>query len=69
MQQAFKGSTDGLKYIYVFLPFPLLGGLCAVFFYEFIYKRVQETIQESEGVDGGPSGGILDEDENNIQNA
>jgi glycerol uptake facilitator-like aquaporin len=69
LQQAFKGSADGLKYIYVFLPFPLLGGLCAVFFYEFIYKRVQEAIQESEGGDSGPSGGILDEDETNIQNA
>jgi hypothetical protein len=27
----------------------LLGGLCAVFFHEFIYKKVQEQIQEDEG--------------------
>lgn len=66
-QQVFKGNADGLKYIYVYLPFPLLGGLFAVLFYEKIYKRVQETIEESEG--SGPATGILDDDDNNIQNA
>lgn len=66
-QQAYKGSAEGFKYIYVYLPFPLLGGLCAVFFYEQVYKRVQDTIQESEG-DGGADSGVLDEN-TNIQNA
>ncbi len=37
---------------YVYLPGPLVGGLIAVFFHEFVYKKVQETIQESEEVEG-----------------
>ena len=65
LEQAYKGSGDGFKFIYVFLPFPLLGGLIAVVFYEFVYKKVQEAIQESEGA----AGGILDEDDTNIQTA
>ena len=65
-QQVYKENTDGLKYIYVYLPFPLLGGLCAVFFYEKVYKRVQDAVEESERA---VSGGILDDDDNNIQNA
>lgn len=38
--------------IYVYVPGPLIGGLIAVFFHEFVYKKVQETIQETEEVDG-----------------
>jgi hypothetical protein len=50
----------------VYLPFPLLGGLIAVFFYEKVYKRVQEAIDESENV---AAGGILDDEDANIQNS
>lgn len=31
---------------------PFIGGLIAVFFHELIYKKVQETIQETEEIDG-----------------
>jgi hypothetical protein len=41
---------------------PFVGGLIAVFFHEFIYKKVQATITETEEIDG-----ILDNDhEDNI---
>ena len=62
-QQAFNKVGKGFAYIYVYLPFPLLGGLCAVLFYEKVYKRVQDTIEESEGLDGAHGhgeGGVLD---------
>lgn len=48
IQQVFHGNTQGLKTIYIFLPFPLVGGAIAVFFHEFIYKKVQENIMEAE---------------------
>jgi glycerol uptake facilitator-like aquaporin len=65
-QQVYNGNADGFKYIYVYLPFPFLGGLIAVFFYEKVYKRVQEAIDESENSNAG---GILDEEDSNIQNS
>ena len=47
-QQAYNGIGNGFAAIYIYLPFPLLGGLIAVAFHEYVYKRVQETIVESE---------------------
>jgi glycerol uptake facilitator-like aquaporin len=41
-QQIFHNEWKGLKRIYIYLPFPLVGGILAVLFHEFIYKRVQE---------------------------
>ena len=54
MQQIFHSEGKGLAKFYVYLPFPLAGGLLAVFFHEFIYKKVQKQIQLDEGdhVDG-----------------
>jgi glycerol uptake facilitator-like aquaporin len=51
-QQLYSGSADGWERAYVFIPIPLVGGLLAVFFHEFVYKKVQETIQETEDIDG-----------------
>jgi hypothetical protein len=45
----------------VYLPVPFIGGLCAVFFHEFVYKKVQETIQETEDIDGILDKNDLDE--------
>lgn len=59
-QQLYSGSDDGWRVAYVFLPTPFIGGLLAVFFHEFVYKKVQETIQESEEIDG-----ILDKNDEN----
>ena len=42
MQQIFHSNAKALSNFYVYLPFPLVGGLCAVFFHEFVYKKVQE---------------------------
>ena len=50
-QQAFHNDSKGFEYIYVYLPFPFIGSALAVVFHEFVYKRVKETIQESEDVD------------------
>ncbi len=51
-EQVYSGNGDGWSRIYVYEIFPLVGGLAAVFFHEFIYKKLQETITESEDVDG-----------------
>lgn len=51
-QQIYSGKSDGISVIYVYALAPLAGGLVAVFFHEFVYKKVQETIHESEEVDG-----------------
>ena len=47
-QQVYHGEAGAFARIYVYLPFPVLGGLCAVAFHEFVYKRVSQTLQESE---------------------
>ena len=57
MEQAYAKETDGWEKAYVFLLMPFAGSLAAVVFHEFIYKKVHETITESEEVDG-----ILDGD-------
>lgn len=48
MNQIFHSSGQGLAKFYVYLPFPLVGGIAAVLFHEYVYKRVQEQIKESE---------------------
>ena len=60
IQQLYKGESRGWERCYVYLPMPFVGGLIAVFFHEFIYKKVQETISESEDNDG-----ILDRNDEN----
>ena len=40
-----------IERIYIYIPFPIIGGLIAVLFHEFVYKRVSQTIQESEDTD------------------
>jgi phosphate/sulfate permease len=57
-QELYTGSADGWRVSYVYLLSPFLGGILAVFFHEFIYKKVMTTIQESEDIDG-----ILDKNE------
>jgi glycerol uptake facilitator-like aquaporin len=43
-EQIYAGNLDGWKRFYVYLPVPFAGALGAVFFHEFIYKKVSETI-------------------------
>ena len=50
-QQAFHNASNGFEFIYVYIPFPFAGAGLAVVFHEFVYKRVSQTIQESEEVD------------------
>jgi len=57
-QQIFHNEWKGLARIYIYLPFPLIGGVLAVLFHEFVYKRVQEQIRETEEHDG-----IIDKDD------
>ncbi|CDW80400.1 probable aquaporin pip2-5-like [Stylonychia lemnae] len=47
-QQLYTGSADGWSVSYVYLPSPFIGGLIAVIFFEFVYKKVFETIQSTE---------------------
>ena len=60
-EQVYAGNQDGWSRAYVYIPMPFIGGLFAVFFHEFVYKRVQSTISESQEIDG-----ILDNDHEDI---
>lgn len=57
-QQVYHNEADAFKRIYIYIPFPLIGGIIAVAFHEFVYKRVSETIKESEEAEEG----FLDKD-------
>ena len=57
MQQSYAGDSSGWEVCYVFFLMPFAGSIAAVIFFELIYKKVHETITESEEVDG-----ILDGD-------
>ena len=35
-----------LKYLWVFAIFPFIGGILALLFYEFVYKKTQELVEE-----------------------
>lgn len=51
-EQVYNGGEYALgwKRSYVYFPIPFVGGLAAVFFHEFVYKKVSATISESEEV-------------------
>lgn len=51
-EQVYHGQADAFARIYIYIPFPVFGGLVAVLFHEFIYKKVTETIKESEEAEG-----------------
>ena len=44
----FLGHTDQMAWFWIFLSFPFVGALLAVVFHEFIYKKIQENIEEVE---------------------
>ena len=48
----FDGNSSGIKWIWVYAVFPFVGGFLSVLFHEFVYKKVVDTIEESEGDDG-----------------
>lgn len=50
-QQFYHSDASAFVRVYVYLPFPVAGALLAVLFHEFVYKKVTETIQESEEAD------------------
>jgi len=47
----FDRETEGAKSIYVYVLMPLIGGVFAVIFHELIFKKVQETITDTEEQD------------------
>jgi glycerol uptake facilitator-like aquaporin len=48
LSMAFFGNTNGLKYIWMYGLFPLLGGVVAVIFHELVYKKMQTALEEVE---------------------
>lgn len=58
MQQAYGSNSGGWSRIYVYLVMPFAGSIAAVVFFELIYKKVHETITETEEVDGILDDGI-----------
>jgi len=53
------GET-GLKWIWLFTPVPFLGSLIAVIFYEFIFKKTQEVLNEGITEGGEDEDNLLD---------
>lgn len=41
-------GPQGIKWIWLYGGFPLIGGIVAVLFHEFVYKKVIYAIEESE---------------------
>lgn len=52
----FKGDTAGIADIWILAIFPFIGAILAVIFHEFVYKKVQEEVEEQED----DNEGILD---------
>jgi glycerol uptake facilitator-like aquaporin len=44
----FEGYTDPMKWFWIYLSFPFVGSILAVIFHEFIYKKMQENVEEVE---------------------
>lgn len=44
-------NADVFLHSYIYLPFPIAGGIAAVAFHEFVYKRVAELVEEEEAND------------------
>lgn len=42
LTQVFDYGGVGMKYIWIWLLFPLLGAVCALLFHEFVFKKAQE---------------------------
>lgn len=66
-QQVYHGEAGAFAKIYVYLPFPFIGGLLAVVFHEFVYKRVSQTLQETEDTEAILDRGVEEEDVVGIQ--
>ena len=39
-------GSNYIKYLWIFMIFPFIGGILALLFYEFVYKRTQEYVEE-----------------------
>ncbi len=48
-----SGDANGLEWFFVYLPFPFVGAILALIFHEFVYKKMQESIEEVEAGDNG----------------
>jgi TRAP-type C4-dicarboxylate transport system permease small subunit len=55
-----ENAANGLKWIWVYAVFPLVGGIIAVIFHELVYRKVTTAIVEIEETQ--------EEDEGNLDN-
>lgn len=49
----FQGVGTGMKWFWIYLLFPFLGSVLGVIFHEVLYKRVQESVQDTESQEDG----------------
>lgn len=49
----FDGDNAGIPDIWIYAIFPFIGSLLAVIFHEFVYKKVQDEVEEHEESDEG----------------
>lgn len=49
--QTFDGDMSSTHYQFIFLVFPWLGALIAVFLYEVIFKKVEEGVVAEEAIE------------------
>ena len=64
---AFFGDISGLKYIWLYGLFPFAGGLLAVAFHEFVYKKIQLVVEEVEGEEDDDNDFLIDKNNRLIQ--
>ena len=59
-EQTYAGESGGWSRGYIYFPVPFIGSILAVIFHEFVYKKVLQTVTESES---GHENQIEDEDD------
>ena len=59
----FNGNGASFKWFWIYTAIPFVGALVAVIFHEFVYKKIQENIDEVEHQDN--EGGMLDRNQVN----
>lgn len=58
----FEGNTDPMKWFWIYLSFPFVGSLVGVFFHEFVYKKIQASIERTESQSGDDEDRAYDTD-------
>jgi len=59
--QTFAGAISATYFTWIFLVFPWVGAIAAVFFYECVFKRAQAAVETGEAIHEAADG-LIDPD-------